>query len=260
MDLSGYTLATLHQDTEFVLCRARATANPTRHPESVLVSMPTSAHPAPDRVRMLEHELAPSAELDSAWAVRPLALAQYQGRAALILEDKTGESLERLLDTPTVNRAPGAQRSAEPAMDLGLFLRVAISLARVLGEVHRRGIIHKDVKPAHVLVNVATGQTWFTGFRIASRLPRERQTPDPPETIAGTLAYMAPEQTGRMNRPIDAGAISTRSVRRSTRCSRGRCRSPPSNRSSGCTATSRDSRSRLVIESRTFRRRSRPSS
>src|SRR5262249_50650158 len=58
--------------------------------------------------------------------------------------------------------------------------------------------------PAHVLVNALTGQAWLTGFGIASRLPRERQRPQPPETIAGTLAYMAPEQTGRMNRSIDA--------------------------------------------------------
>ena len=88
-------------------------------------------------------------------------------------------------------------------MELGLFLRLAIGLAGALGEVHRRGIVHKNVKPAHVLVNPATGQVWLTGFGIASRLPRERQAPEPPETIAGTLAYMAPEQTGRMNRSID---------------------------------------------------------
>ena len=104
---------------------------------------------------------------------------------------------------PPASRAPGAPRSAEPAMELGLFLRLAAGLAAALGEAHRRGLIHKDVKPAHVLVNTATGQAWLTGFGISSRLPRERQTPDPPETIAGTLAYMAPEQTGRMNRSID---------------------------------------------------------
>ena len=74
MDLSGYALATLHQDGEFVLCRGRATASPTPHPASVLVSMPASEHPVPDRIRMLEHELAMRAELDSTWAVRPLAL------------------------------------------------------------------------------------------------------------------------------------------------------------------------------------------
>src|SRR4029077_5278650 len=72
------------------------------------------------------------------------------------------------------------------------------------GQLHGRGLIHKDVKPAHVVVNDATGQVWLLGFGIASPLPRERQAPAPPELIAGTLAYMAPEQTGRMNRSIDA--------------------------------------------------------
>ena len=57
---------------------------------------------------------------------------------------------------------------------------------------------------ACVLVDPATAQVWLTGFGIASRLPRERQSPEPPELIAGTLAYMAPEQTGRMNRSIDS--------------------------------------------------------
>jgi hypothetical protein len=59
------------------------------------------------------------------------------------------------------------------------------------------------LKPANILVDCATGDVWLTGFGIASRLPRERQAPEPPEVIAGTLAYMAPEQTGRMNRSID---------------------------------------------------------
>jgi serine/threonine protein kinase len=198
MDLSGYTLAVLHQDGEFVLCRGRAMAGPTPYPTSVLVSIPASEHP--NRIRMLERELALRAELDSTWAVRPLALAQYQGRPALILEDQPGEPLGRLLDKPQVSRTLGA---ADPAMDLGLFLKLAVGLATALGEAHRRGIIHKDVKPAHVLVNATTGQAWLTGFGIASRLPRERPTPDPPETLVGTLAYMSPEQTGRMNRSID---------------------------------------------------------
>src|SRR5262249_12253887 len=64
--------------------------------------------------------------------------------------------------------------------------------------------IHKDVKPANALVNPETEQVRLMGFGIASRLPRERQSPAPPEFIAGTLAYMAPEQTGRMNRSIDS--------------------------------------------------------
>src|SRR5262245_47668805 len=77
MDLSGYVLATLHRDSEFALCRGRGAASPIPDPPSVLVMMPASEHPAPDRVRMLEHELDLSAQLDSSWAVRPLAFAQY---------------------------------------------------------------------------------------------------------------------------------------------------------------------------------------
>src|SRR5439155_9292037 len=90
------------------------------------------------------------------------------------------------------------------AMEVGNFLRLAVSIASALGKVHQRGLLHKDIKPANILVNRTTGEVKLTGFGIASRLSRERPAPEPPETIAGTLAYMAPEQTGRMNRSIDA--------------------------------------------------------
>ena len=87
------------------------------------------------------------------------------------------------------------------------FLRIAINLARALGHAHQRGLIHKDIQPGNVLVSLEqsgdAGHVWLTGFGIASRLLRERQAPAPPEIIAGALAYMSPEQTGRMNRSID---------------------------------------------------------
>ena len=89
-------------------------------------------------------------------------------------------------------------------MEMKQFLHVAVGLATTLNRTHKQGLIHKDVKPSNVLVNSASGEVWLMGFGIASRLPRERQSPDPPEFIAGTLAYMAPEQTGRMNRSIDS--------------------------------------------------------
>ena len=80
-------------------------------------------------------------------------------------------------------------------LEIASFLRLAIGIAAALAQVHQRGLIHKDIKPANLLVNSVTGQVWLMGFGIASRLPRERQAPSPPEVIAGTLAYMAPEQT-----------------------------------------------------------------
>src|SRR4029079_3985730 len=89
-------------------------------------------------------------------------------------------------------------------MELTQFLRPAVGLSSALSQMHGRGLIHKDLKPANILVNRANGEARLSGFGIASRLSRAGQSPAPPESIAGTLAYMAPEQTGRMNRSIDS--------------------------------------------------------
>src|SRR4030095_7867538 len=114
MDLSGYSLETVHQNDQFVLCRGRAVASPTPQPPSVLVSIPASEHPLPAHVRMLEHEMALRDELDSTWPLRPLVLAQHHGRPVLIFEDQPGEPLEQLLDNFPTRRALNGQRSAEP--------------------------------------------------------------------------------------------------------------------------------------------------
>jgi PAS domain S-box-containing protein len=144
---------------------------------------------SPGCVERLEHEYALKAELDAAWAARPVALTRYDDRLTLVLEDPGGAPVDRLLGQP---------------LGVTNFLRIAIPLAAALRRVHERGLIHKDIKPANVLVDAASGGVWLTGFGIASRLPREHQAPAPPEVIAGTLAYMAPEQTGRMNRSVDS--------------------------------------------------------
>jgi PAS domain S-box-containing protein len=140
-------------------------------------------------VARLEHEYALKSELDADWSARPVALTHYNGRMTLVLEDPGGAPLDRLLGRPLV---------------VAQFLRIAIPLAGALRHVHECGLIHKDIKPANILVDSASGGVWLTGFGIASRLPREHQAPAPPEVIAGTLAYMAPEQTGRMNRSVDS--------------------------------------------------------
>ena len=163
----------------------------------------------------------------------------------LVLEDPGGDCLARLLGRPWA---------------ITSFLRVAIGLAAALGRLHERGLIHKDVKPAHILVDAATGAVWLTGFGIASLLPREHQVPAPPELIAGTLAYMAPEQTGRMNRSVDSRsdlyALGVTFYQMLT----GRCPSPRPIRWSGSTATSPGSRCRPTSGSPGYRRRSRRSS
>jgi PAS domain S-box-containing protein len=186
IDLSRYAFETLRKDDGLAFCRGRRLDGEL---PTILLVAPVSEHPVPGVLERLEHEYALRDELESDWAARPLMVARREGWPMLVLEDSGGEPLDRLLGQP---------------MEIGRFLRFAVGLAGALGKLHRRGLIHKDIKPANILVNSATGESWLTGFGIASRLPRERQSPEPPEVIAGTLAYLAPEQTGRMNRSIDS--------------------------------------------------------
>jgi hypothetical protein len=177
----------LWEDGERVFCRGESHADGNGMP--MLAVLPAAEHPTPATLDRLAHEYGLREELDAAWAARPLELVRERGQTILVLEDPGGEPLARFIGPP---------------MEMRTFLRLAVALSAALGRLHERGLIHKDIKPANVLVSSATDQVWLTGFGIASRLPRERQAPDPPEFIAGTLAYMAPEQTGRMNRAIDS--------------------------------------------------------
>jgi PAS domain S-box-containing protein len=148
-----------------------------------------AAHPTAVGIGHLTREYAVRDCLDGAWALLPLELLQERGQTVLVLEYHDGQPLHHLIGPP---------------MDVERFLRLGVALANSLAGLHGRGLIHKDIKPANVLVGAGGEQVWLTGFGVASRLPREQQAPAPPEAIAGTLAYMAPEQTGRMNRSIDA--------------------------------------------------------
>jgi predicted ATPase/signal transduction histidine kinase len=189
MELSEYTFETLRRDGEFIVYRGHHRRQSDEGPPSILAMTPVLEHPELASLRRMEHEYSFKADLDPGWAVQPLALASHEGQTMLVLTDSGGEPLDRLLGKP---------------MELTQFLRPAVGLSAALGQMHGRGLVHKDLKPANILVNRASGQAWLTGFGIASRLPREREAPAPPESIAGTLAYMAPEQTGRMNRSIDS--------------------------------------------------------
>ena len=159
----------LRDDGEFGLYRTRYRSSANGDLQPALVVATLKEHTAPRSLRRMEHEYSLRAELDPAWAVRPLALATHQSRPALVLEDPGGEPLDSLVGTP---------------MELRQFLRFAIGLAAALGQVHRSGLIHKDIKPANALVNAATGQVWLMGFGFASRLPRERQAPEPPDVAS----------------------------------------------------------------------------
>ncbi|MEA3145962.1 MAG: hypothetical protein QOI53_1419 [Verrucomicrobiota bacterium] len=199
IELSRYGFETLREDEGLAFCRGRL--NDGELP-TILSLTPVSEHPDPAILERLEHEYSLRDELGSDWAARPLALTHREGRATLLLEDPGGEPLDLLLGHAR-NASALADAAGQP-LGLSQVLSFAVGTAAALGKLHRRGLIHKDIKPANILANSASGAVWLTGFGIASRLPSERQPAEPPEMIAGTLAYMAPEQTGRMNRSIDS--------------------------------------------------------
>jgi PAS domain S-box-containing protein len=186
MHFAGYTLSRLRDDGEFVLYRART--GDAELP-SVLLRRPASARPGPETLKKIDDEYALRSELQSAWAVRPVALSQEDGQVTLILEDPGGQMLDG---------------SISRGMETAEFLRCAMRLAKALGGLHDRGLIHKDVKPGNILVDFTTHQAWLTGFGLCSRVRRLHQEPEAHEFIAGSLPYMAPEQTGRMNRSVDS--------------------------------------------------------
>src|SRR5712671_4522003 len=189
LDLAHYKLEQVRGDAELVLFRGLRKVREEGSRSSILVQVPVADPPSPATVRRLQEEYALRSELDPAYVVRSLSMVQDHGRPMAILEDPLGTPLDLLLNG---------------AMDIAQFLRLAIRVAAALGHVHSRGLVHKDIKPANILVNTTRDHVWLMGLGMASRLPRERQSGQLSEFLVGTLAYMAPEQTGRMNRSIDS--------------------------------------------------------
>ncbi|HEY3252885.1 MAG TPA: protein kinase, partial [Polyangiaceae bacterium] len=178
-------LEKLCDDGNFVLSRALANEGQA----TFLVCAPTASMATAEMLARLQNILGLQHELDQSFATTPRELVEDAGGAALILDDPGATLLAWTVGSP---------------WELLPFLRAACGMAAALAGLHARGLVHKDVHPGNIFVNVADGRAWLTGFGIASRLPKERQALAPPEVIAGTLAYMSPEQTGRMNRSIDS--------------------------------------------------------
>ena len=134
-----------------------------------------------------EHEITRDLEIDG--VLRSEEVVQYENGSVLILENTEGLPLRKLMDTAR--------------LDLLDSLKVAVSLAGILEEVHREGILHKMINPFNIFVDLVSGTVKLSGFGLATRLPRENLTTLSHQLTGETLSYISPEQTGRMNRPLD---------------------------------------------------------
>ncbi len=121
--------------------------------------------------------------------VRAYALEKYGRGLALVMEDLGARPLNSVI--------------AEPGLDVATTLKIAITVAETLSSLHQSSVIHKDIKPHNIMIDEATMTPRLVDFGIAARISQESPRAGSPATLEGTLAYLSPEQTGRMNRAVD---------------------------------------------------------
>jgi predicted ATPase/tRNA A-37 threonylcarbamoyl transferase component Bud32 len=155
----------------------------------VVCKVLNSEYPDLKEVERLKREFDILKRLQIPGVIKVLALEMYKNSPALILEDFNGKSLKTLANIYN-NK-------------IEMFLELALQLVSILGDVHRNKIIHKNIKPSNILINHEINLIKIIDFRFSSLLENENQILINPQHIEGTLEYMSPEQTGRINRIID---------------------------------------------------------
>ncbi len=199
LTLQGYKISEkIHQGINTEIYRGVRLADQ----KPVILKMLVTDYPTLEELTQFRNEYEMSKSLQEIpGIVTPIELLNYRNGLALILNDMGGISLKQYLEQQAAQQAEKNQ----PFLGLSLkeFLPIAIQLASTLGELHQRQIVHKDIKPHNIIINPKTGLVKITDFSIASRLTEEIATVSSPDQLEGTLAYMSPEQTGRMNRTLD---------------------------------------------------------
>jgi len=157
--------------------------------QPVILKMLKQDYPTPLALNRYRQEYEITHDLDLAGVIKAYDIEKYQNTLIIILEDFGGESLKQVM--------------ANQRLSLKAFLPIAIQTADSLSNIHTHNIIHKDINPSNIVWEPVSKQLKIIDFGIASRLPRENPTLKNPEQLEGTLAYLSPEQTGRINRSMD---------------------------------------------------------
>lgn len=170
-------------------CTVVYRAEQEREQRSVVLKMLKDDFPLPQDVIRYKHEFEITHQLQGRRLVQAYELLYLRNRPLIVLEDINGESLSRLVKT---------QR-----WSLAELLKIAAMIAEGLAEVHAGNVIHKDINPSNIVFDPQRGRLKLIDFGIASILAREEPAIGNPAALEGTLAYLSPEQTGRMNRLVD---------------------------------------------------------
>jgi serine/threonine protein kinase len=160
---------------------------------AIVIKMLKQDYPSPQELTRYRQEYQITRSLNLEGVVKVYSQQDYQRTLVMLLEDFGEESLEQLM----------RQRSDFYPTSLATFLRLAIDLTDILGKIHANHVIHKDINPGNIVLNLETGVVKIIDFGIATQFSRTNPTFKSPHGLEGTLAYLSPEQTGRMNRSID---------------------------------------------------------
>ena len=155
----------------------------------IVIKLMQNEYPSFNELVQFRNQYAIAKNLEIEGIIKPYALERYQNRYALIMEDFGGISLDEYYRDTSVS--------------VPEFLAIALQIAEILHQLHQNRVIHKDIKPANILIHPESREVRLIDFSISSRLPKETQAIQTPNVLEGTLAYISPEQTGRMNRGID---------------------------------------------------------
>ncbi len=184
--IAGYNLIeAIYEGSTTLIYRALRESEQT----SVIIKTLKAEYPTIEELTRLRHEYKILQALEIEEIIKPIALESSSYGLALILPDFGGESLKKFIATQK--------------LELSKFLQIAIQLASTLAQLHQNNIIHKDIKPHNILFNGTTDRVKIIDFSISSQLSIENQAASNLNSFEGTLAYMSPEQTGRMNCSID---------------------------------------------------------
>ena len=184
--LEGYSLtATVYQSGGTVVCRGTRASDGA----PVICKLLGIEYPSAAEISSFRREYEIAAKLQGDGAVKVYGLEKANNSLAIIMEDFGGESL---------SRSPGLKEAG-----IGEKLAVAAEIANALSRIHRKNIIHKDINPSNIVRNPETGELKIIDLGIATELTREAASFLWVGAMEGTLGYISPEQTGRMNRPID---------------------------------------------------------
>ncbi|HEY9603782.1 MAG TPA: PAS domain S-box protein, partial [Allocoleopsis sp.] len=161
---------------------------------AVILKVLKEDYPTPTELTRYKQEYEITHSLNLEGVIKAYSLQDYQRSLVIVLEDFGGESLQKLMQESGEIGCP---------MPLAEFLRLAIKITEILGRIHAENVIHKDINPGNIVLNPETGQVKIIDFGISTRLTHTTPTLSHPNVLEGTLAYMSPEQTGRMNRSLD---------------------------------------------------------